>query len=257
MINIKAKSKRKLNRRSYIGENNPNYGKCHTPEAKEKISQANRGCIPWNKGKRGVYSKEVLQKMSDARKDIPAWSRGLTKETDKRLITTSIKLTGKNNPMWGKRHSAEAIARISEAGKGNQRRLGIKHTPESRAKMKDSWHHRRENMTLDDHKRLSLAHSGKKNGRYIHGKGNESYSLKFSDRLKEIVRHRDGYKCQLCGCSELENGKKLSVHHIDYEKENCSLINLITLCRRCNSEVNVNRDYWIGYFPLEVGYALC
>ena len=34
------------------GEHNPFYGKKHSPETKEKISKANRGKTPWNKGKR-------------------------------------------------------------------------------------------------------------------------------------------------------------------------------------------------------------
>ena len=29
-----------------------------------KISAAKKGCIPWNKGKAGIYSKETLRKMS-------------------------------------------------------------------------------------------------------------------------------------------------------------------------------------------------
>lgn len=37
-------------------------------------------------------------------------------------------------------------------------------------------------------------------------------------------------------------------NHIDYNKKNCNPKNLITLCRKCHSKTNSNRDYWINYF---------
>ena len=43
-------------------------------------------------------------------------------------------------------------------------------------------------------------------------------------------------------------GEALTVHHIDYDKENCKENNLITLCKQCNSRVNFNRKYWTNYF---------
>ena len=46
--------------------------------------------------------------------------------------------------------------------------------------------------------------------------------------------------------SESKKGK--SVHHIDYNKQNCKENNLITLCLQCNNRVNSNRNYWKEYF---------
>ncbi len=76
----------------------------------------------------------------------------------------------------------------------------------------------------------------------------EPYSPEFNKQLKELIRQRDGYKCQLCGMPEIENIKKLDIHHIDYIKGNCLPNNLITLCSSCNGKVNFNRDYWEEYF---------
>lgn len=73
------------------------------------------------------------------------------------------------------------------------------------------------------------------------------YCLKFNSKLKESIRNRDNYICQLCGKSQEEEGIKLSVHHIHYDKENCQP-DLITLCRSCNIKVNGNRDYWEAFF---------
>lgn len=91
---------------------------------------------------------------------------------------------------------------------------------------------------------------------YIHGKGYEPYPAKFTEQLKEQIRKRDDYKCQKCSKkqSELKGFyKKLDVHHIDYNKENCEDNNLIALCKQCNMEVNKNKDYWFAYFTYIMG----
>jgi len=70
---------------------------------------------------------------------------------------------------------------------------------------------------------------------------NSDYPYIFK-KIAPKIRQRDNYICQLCG----EYGK--SVHHIDYNKENCKENNLITLCNKCNCKVNYNRTYWTEYF---------
>jgi len=80
------------------------------------------------------------------------------------------------------------------------------------------------------------------------GKSFEKYGLEFDSSLKEQVRFRDGYKCKLCGCSQLENGRQLDVHHINYNKKNNKLDNLIALCSICHGKTNYNRKYWEKYF---------
>ena len=95
------------------------------------------------------------------------------------------------------------------------------------------------------------ANKGENSGAYIHGKGYEPYTKEFNESLKEQIRERDNKQCQLCfkKQSKLKGWfKKLDVHHIDYNKQNCDEDNLITLCRQCNDEVNLNRDYWYAYF---------
>ena len=80
------------------------------------------------------------------------------------------------------------------------------------------------------------------------GASREPYAFEFGKQLKELIRSRDGYKCQKCGCPEIENNEKLSIHHIDYIKKNCLPTNLTSLCRSCNIKVNSNREYWTNYF---------
>lgn len=89
---------------------------------------------------------------------------------------------------------------------------------------------------------------GEKHPRWRGGISNDEYSNQFNKELKELIRKRDNYTCQLCGVPECECLKKLSVHHIDYNKQNGLPSNLISLCHVCNPKVNSNQDYWTQYF---------
>jgi hypothetical protein len=60
------------------------------------------------------------------------------------------------------------------------------------------------------------------------------YSFDFKTELSELVRKRDGYKCQECGAHQMEFSRKLSVHHKDHNKRNDNPDNLITICPRCH-----------------------
>ena len=80
----------------------------------------------------------------------------------------------------------------------------------------------------------------------------DPYPPEWTDLLKEAIRQRDNYICQECGVhqDELNHGqvKKLDIHHIDYDKDNCTLENLIALCRGCHMRTNINREDWIKHF---------
>ena len=80
------------------------------------------------------------------------------------------------------------------------------------------------------------------------GKSFEPYPLGWNKTYKEQIRYRDKYKCQICSKPEIENNRKLEVHHKDYNKKNIKLDNLITLCKSCHSKTNFNREYWINFF---------
>lgn len=68
------------------------------------------------------------------------------------------------------------------------------------------------------------------------------YPFAFNNTLKESIRKRDNYTCQVC------HKRGNTVHHIDYNKKNIKTTNLITTCRKHNSSANHNRDYWYAYF---------
>ena len=70
-------------------------------EFKEKMSEANKGRIPWNKGKHGIYSEETLKKLSESLKGKQGYwtNKHLSEETKKKL---SESLKGKQSWQKGK-----------------------------------------------------------------------------------------------------------------------------------------------------------
>lgn len=90
--------------------------------------------------------------------------------------------------------------------------------------------------------------SGANHSNWLGGKSFEPYPLSWTEDLKNAIRKRDNYKCQECGCPQIECNRKLAIHHIDYDKRNLNPINLISLCVSCHSKTNRNREYWTNYF---------
>ena len=72
------------------------------------------------------------------------------------------------------------------------------------------------------------------------------YPLEWNDDLKKFIRNRDSHKCQNPFCEH--RSKRLHVHHIDYNKQNCSQFNLITLCTRCHAKTISNRGHWKEFY---------
>jgi hypothetical protein len=97
-------------------------------------------------------------------------------------------------------------------------------------------------FTKEHRKKLSTSKLGKKNPNFVNGRYKNPYPIQWNASLKRSIRERDNYICRLCG--NLQGDRAHDVHHIDYNKNNCNPINLITLCRICNLRVNKNRDYW-------------
>lgn len=91
-------------------------------------------------------------------------------------------------------------------------------------------------------------HKGEKSPAWKGGISFEPYCHKFNSAFKEYIRNKFGRMCFLCPTSEEENGERLSVHHVNYNKdcgcdddETCQFV---PLCRSCNAKVNKNRDMW-------------
>ena len=77
-----------------------------------------------------------------------------------------------------------------------------------------------------------------KNGNWKDGASFKPYSLEFNEELKEIIRKSSAYKCSKCGISQEVLSEKLIVHHIDEDKMNSSLNNLVAVCRHCHAAIH-------------------
>lgn len=88
--------------------------------------------------------------------------------------------------------------------------------------------------------------TGKYNPNWRGGLSHKPYSRAFNNELKDYVKERDNHKCVICGHDGFWEG--LNVHHIDYDKNNNDMNNLITLCNTCHSKTNFNRKFWVKYF---------
>lgn len=104
-------------------------------------------------------------------------------------------------------------------------------------------------------KKESESHTGKTGelaSNWQGGKSFELYPSEWTETLREAARRRDNYVCQECGKTQEEElkelGRKLSVHHLDYDKKNCNSDNLLTACTSCNAKFNSRREYWKEYF---------
>jgi len=151
---------------------------------------------------------------------------------------------GRNCIDCGKKISFHAIRCTSCAKNGNQLAKGYHHTQKTKNNPmygvcrsgKDGtfygMHHTEGSKRL-----LSLGHGG--TGVPYE---NTKYGFKWTLELKEQIRERDNHICQLCG--KKQGKRKLSVHHIDYNKKNCKKENLICLCHSCHSKTNGHRNFW-------------
>lgn len=85
------------------------------------------------------------------------------------------------------------------------------------------------------------AKTGSANPQWIGGHTIE-YPAAWTRKLRTAIKDRDGHKCAVCG------DRATDVHHIDYNKDNCTPENLISLCHSCHAKTNVNRVRWQAFF---------
>ncbi len=89
---------------------------------------------------------------------------------------------------------------------------------------------------------------------WVDGRSFGAYCPKFNKEFKERVRAYFGHKCFMCG--EKQNGTKLSVHHVDYDKKTCCNDDIplfVPLCERHHNKTNHgDREAWSAYFRMGI-----
>lgn len=201
-------------RNKMTGKNHPMYGKKQTIESNEKNRRSQ-----YKRYKNNPVTQETKEK--HRLKALKQFKNGMPQKTKDKIKQTLLKKY--QDPEYKKNihekhlkalQRPDVIANMSKAQQGNTN--GFK-----------------KNNTLA---------VGSKNGRWLGGKSFEPYSTEWTNKLKQTIRERDNYTCQEC------NNYGNIVHHVDYNKKNCSPENLITLCRKCHSITNGCRKYWTKYF---------
>jgi len=108
------------------------------------------------------------------------------------------------------------------------------------------WNGRGDRCKKCSYHKMSIRQTGPGNSQWRGGIGRFPYCYEWQNKeYKEYIKERDDYLCQNIMCASVDN---LVVHHIDYVKINCNRENLITLCRGCNTMVNVNREWYTTIF---------
>lgn len=186
------------------------------------------------------------------------WSRSpKAAEVKQKLSVSASKRTGELHPRYGKKHTESAKILMSKAKENyvpwNKGKTGyfseqaIENISNGR-RGKPAW-----NSGLKDchppEVIEKLVHRGPDNAWYIDGRaGQNPYPPGWRRKLKNLIKERDGYRCRLCCTPESELLHGLSVHHIDYDKDNLDESNLVSLCRNCHAKTNYNRSKWQSFF---------
>ena len=109
-------------------------------------------------------------------------------------------------------------------------------------------HHFGKHPSEETRKKISDAQKGENNHNWKNGASFEPYCEKFNAEFKEYIRDKFRRICFLCGKTEEENGERLSVHHVNGNKEcGCDgdkTCQFVPLCRVCHGKVHSKKTDW-------------
>jgi hypothetical protein len=105
-----SKSKNSCPNNKNIGENNGMFGNLHSNETKTKMAEKATGRIPWNKGKKEIYSIEIIEKLKNYR-----IGKKLSEETKIKIGIKSRNIKAN----LGKKFSNDWKTKMSESHKKN------------------------------------------------------------------------------------------------------------------------------------------
>lgn len=202
------------------------------PEERKKQREAHLGEKNHMFGKH--RSEKVKQKLREKRVGTK-----LSEETKEKI----------RKAMQGRELNEDWKQKIGEGNKGKT--ISIEH----RKKVSEA--NRRRIINEATRKKLSIARFGEKNYSWKGGISFEPYCPKFNNDLKERVRAFFDRKCYVCGMTEEENGRKLCIHHVNYDKMLCCNDMpplFVPLCKKCHPLTNHNREDWGEFFTVSLQY---
>ena len=208
-------------------------------ETKRKISEGLKG---------RTLSKAHCKNISKAKKGT---SYNLSKEQRRKH---SERMQGTKNPFYGRQHTKETKEYLRDfqskrtlsketrekIGKTSKGRMPSIETRIKMSKSKQGINNLNYGKVYTEAEKIRFGSPKESHPNWKGGISFEPYSPEWTDDLKESIKKRDNYECKNPKCNG--KGNQLTVHHIDYNKKNCLLENLITLCNSCNAKANYNRN---------------
>ena len=203
---------------------------CYNKNLKEMLILRNKSNIgkTWEEIMDKNVAKLRRTKQSEKLKNNnPSSNPEVAKKISDRLkqVRKEKPLTGEKNPFYGKKHSEEFKEKSSLTKKG-----------------------KRSYNEEQFEKQNQKTPKGEKHPNWKGGTSNQPYPFEFNKILKEDIKKRDNFTCGICN----KETQKLAIHHINYDKNNISFDNLISLCYSCHSKTNYNRDCWIEFFNKKI-----
>lgn len=259
------------------GQKNPHRGVPHSPETRAKMSKSHVGLKPSDETRKRLSesktgknnpmygkhpSEETRRKMSMAQSK--AQNGKIVSDETKQRISKALtgKLVGDKNPFYGKHHSPETREKLAEISRNHRHtteslekiraaNLGRKQTPEACAKVAKAQlgnkHGLGTRRTPETRMKQSIAQQGERGSNWQGGKSYEPYCQKWTEDLRRRIRAFFEHLCVTCGKSTEENGRKLSCHHVSYDKQVCcngKPVRFAALCNKCHCESSMDRDRW-------------
>jgi hypothetical protein len=212
------------------------FKRVQTDATKEKCRLANVGKI---------VSEETREKQRKFR-----MGKTASEETKEKYRKRKQELA--NDPTYRKRLSDGVRKALAENPDINKKRseysLQRWQDPEFRARMSvthmASWDKNYDRKM----RRVELNVGGFWYGNVRYNEGPQYCEL-WNANLRERCRAYFDYTCVECGTPQ--NGRKLGVHHVHYNKKSCcdgSPRDLVPLCVDCHGATNHNRGYWEKHF---------
>lgn len=169
-----------------------------------------------------THSEQIKQRYAEG-----CYANAMTPERRRRISEQAKLRIGAANPFFGRTHSKETRRRLSKSAKSRTGErnpfFGREHSIETRLK-------------------ISAARGGD-GVEFIPKRG---YPKEWTHELREMIRERDGFACLVCGAKQ--NGRKHSVHHVDYDRTNNVPENLATTCVRCHCKTTKRRAESVAFF---------
>jgi cytochrome c553 len=185
-------------------------------ETRRKLSIAGKGRPGPNKGKKtGPRPAWVVEKIAAAQRGKP---HGPRSDEDRRKISEGQR---------GKVFTEQRKRNISRAKLGR-----TSHSLETREKLRIA--HTGKTLTEEHRRKIGDAHRGEKSWRWRGGVTNYPYPAEWRF-VKRKVHARDGRFCLVDSSHALCKSFYPDIHHIDANKENLDMKNLISLCKRCHA----------------------